>query len=76
MARRPATVTQAEIERAFKGVLAAGIPREAIRMEIDYRRGTIRIEAGPPADISTGLAGAPEEREREDAPNYFDQFLR
>jgi hypothetical protein len=76
MPRRAPTVTQADIARLIKGTLAAGISREAIRaVETDPHRGTVRIEVGPAAEASSGIANAPEQPDIEEVPNHFDQFL-
>jgi hypothetical protein len=44
--RRRTAITQAEITRAVKGAVAAGLPARALWIEVNPERGTIVLAAG------------------------------
>lgn len=61
MPRRPANITQADIARAIRALVAAGIPRERLR---------VRIEAG-------GAVVEPMDAVNDDAQeNDLDRWMR
>lgn len=64
MANRPALATQADVTRALKGVLAAGVPLDRIAGVKATKEGVIV------------LLGDPSRGDSEASPNEWDEVLK